>query len=244
MADGQLSEQEALSVVLAAHIAHTWPLLDPARMKATFDRWMAVVAALVFNYGKSSASLAARSYSARRVAAGLPRMSVPLADGPPVEQVRKSLEWATHGLWSPSPDVQAAQALIDGAMQRLVADQGRNTMIQAIESDRRCRGWARVARPGACSFCAMLSTRGAVYKSKETASITSGEQGNRPAGLTYHDNCHCVPVPLFANFYEPPAHVRDWQRMWRESTAGKHGNEARIAFRQAVEGRTPSDQQG
>ncbi|MGY1440156.1 VG15 protein [Streptomyces reniochalinae] len=30
--------------------------------------------------------------------------------------------------------------------------------------DRRCIGWRRVASGSCCSFCAMLASRGAVYK--------------------------------------------------------------------------------
>lgn len=41
--------------------------------------------------------------------------------------------------------------------------------------------WRRVPEPGACPFCLMLATRGAVYKSDRTA-------GN---GNKYHRHCHC-----------------------------------------------------
>jgi len=42
--------------------------------------------------------------------------------------------------------------------------------------------------------------------------------------------------------YEPPARVREAQALWVSSTRGKSGNAARIAFRQAVEGRTAPQQ--
>ena len=41
--------------------------------------------------------------------------------------------------------------------------------------------WRRVPEPGACDFCLMLATRGAVYASQETA----GRDND------YHAHCHC-----------------------------------------------------
>jgi len=41
--------------------------------------------------------------------------------------------------------------------------------------------WRRVPEPGACDFCLMLATRGAVYASQETA----GKDND------YHAHCHC-----------------------------------------------------
>ena len=41
--------------------------------------------------------------------------------------------------------------------------------------------WRRVPEPGACDFCLMLATRGAVYASQSTA----GKDND------YHAHCHC-----------------------------------------------------
>lgn len=45
--------------------------------------------------------------------------------------------------------------------------------------------WARVPDIGACNFCMMLATRGAVYLSRESAAGKGG----------YHSHCRCLPVP-------------------------------------------------
>jgi hypothetical protein len=37
--------------------------------------------------------------------------------------------------------------------------------------------------------------------------------------------------------YEPPARVREAQKVWDEVTKGRSGHDARTAFRQAIEGR-------
>jgi len=59
---------------------------------------------------------------------------------------------------------------------RHVANGGRET---AVEAARRGRGrWYRVTGPGACEFCLMLESRGAVY-SESTADFQA------------HDGCGC-----------------------------------------------------
>jgi hypothetical protein len=50
-------------------------------------------------------------------------------------------------------------------------------------------GWQRVAEPDACRFCRMLATRGPVYRTAETASMTA-------RGVRYHRNCRCRIVPV------------------------------------------------
>jgi hypothetical protein len=134
----------------------------------------------------------------------------------------------------PAPVVEAAKVLAQGAAQKMVVDTGRNTLIDAIEKDKECRGWARQARPDGCSFCAMLSTRGMVYKEHSfdasNARFTGGD-----STIKVHDHCHCVPVPVFADHYEPPAYVREWQQIYKDSTRGKSNAEARNAFRVALD---------
>lgn len=52
-------------------------------------------------------------------------------------------------------------------------------------ADPKGRGWARETSPDACPFCRMLAGRGAVYRTRETASFAP------------HDNCHCVAISLW-----------------------------------------------
>lgn len=63
----------------------------------------------------------------------------------------------------------------------------RESTAETTIKDPRFDGWARVAEPGACDFCRMLATRGAVYTSEESASRTFG-------GLKYHTRCKCRVV--------------------------------------------------
>ena len=58
----------------------------------------------------------------------------------------------------------------------------------------------------------------------------------RSADFSAHDNCRCHAEPVF-NAYEPSYRMRQMQMLWAEATAGRSGHDARVAFRQAVEGR-------
>lgn len=218
------AQQAAITALLTVQMARIWPLIDIADLSGSLPKYQTAVAALTYKFGQVSALQAARYYKAERAAAGVGGRFLPRgADPAGIEQVQASVRWATKGLYSTEPDITAAKTLTNGVAQKMVVDTGRNTLIAAIENDTKARGWAREARPGACSFCALLATRGAVYRSEQTAEFKA------------HDHCHCLPVPLFADSYEPPAYIRAWQQLYRDTPYGKNAAEARNNFRVALE---------
>lgn len=219
----QQAQQAAITALAITAMGNALALIDLADLKTTLPRYRLAVLAITTKYGQASATVAARFYQQERRLAGISGTYRPIPANPaPMEQVAASLDWATKGLWDDKPDLPAVKTLTNGVAQKLIVDTGRNTLIQAIEQDRRARGWARLPRPTCCHFCALLATRGAVYKSEQAA------------GFEAHDHDHCVPVPLFAEHYEPPAYVREWGGIYADSTSGKHGAEARNAFRVAL----------
>lgn len=221
------TSQAALTAALMLQVQQAWArLLDTADLAGSVPHLSAAVAALVHRYGTAQALAAAEYYGEVREASGVTGKFVPRqADPAPPEQVAAAVEWATRNLWTPEPDPEPALVMTQGAAQLLALDTGRDTLLDAVRDDRKARGWAREPRPGCCYFCAMLATRGGAYGSRKTASFRA------------HDHDRCVPVPVFG-VYEPPAHVREWEALWRESTKGKSGKAAIAAFRQAYEGRT------
>jgi len=236
--------QAGLAILVAAAITKLWPSLDLLNLRRSLPTFKAAVAVEVRRHAQASATLAARQYRADRVRAGVGGGFTPVpADPPSVEQIAQAVDWALQPLWNSAvlggPEQDAAQsagsaiadakARLAASTERLVLDTGRNTIVDNAGRDRKAKGWARVPEPGACSFCLMLATRGAVYRSERTASFKT------------HDNCRCHVEPVFTA-YEPPARVREAQALWASSTRGKSGNAARIAFRQAVEGRTAPQQ--
>jgi hypothetical protein len=235
--------------ILADHLVddistHAWPQLDPTHVSATMARLVAVVMALIQRYGTASSAHAAAYYKSARTSAGIPGpVTVRPAALPSTERVEKSLRWATSGLYreaTPATE-QAALTKVEGLTQSLVLNMGRETLINAVEDDRKAKGWARVPEPGACSFCLLLATRGAVYKSKETAGPNRRSVRNpvseafKGAGeFKVHDHCHCHVEPQFSDHYEPTAQVRQARALYAATPYGKSPEEARNNFRRAV----------
>ena len=56
----------------------------------------------------------------------------------------------------------------------MVANAARDTITTAALADDGANGWARHASANACAFCAMLATRGAVYKTQAGALSVTG----------------------------------------------------------------------
>lgn len=234
-------------MLIGTAIAQLWPSLDLTDLRASLPAFKAAVARQVIAASQASASAAVLQYRRERVAAGVGGGFTPVpADPPTVEQIAQTVDWAVQPLWNsnvlaaatgqpeapptetlPSADsaIADAKARLAAATEQQVLDAGRNTVVDNAQRDRKAKGWARIPEPGACSFCLMLATRGAVYRTEQTADFKS------------HDHCRCHVEPVF-NAYEPSARVREAQALWASSTSGKSGNAARIAFRQAVEGRT------
>ncbi|MFI5840554.1 hypothetical protein ACIA8K_12680 [Catenuloplanes sp. NPDC051500] len=113
------------------------------------------------------------------------------------------------------------------AVERIVMNGARSATWSAAQRDTRVVGYARVSQSGTpCGFCAMLISRGAVYKTKLTATYSDGDQ--------YHDNCHCVAIELYAESdyaSERFALNREYQDLWPEVTKGHSGKDALRVWR-------------
>jgi hypothetical protein len=212
-------------------------IIIPSRLQTTVPDWITAVRALVDEYGAASAALSADYYDAERVAARVTgRFTVPLLNPPSDEQVDTSLRWATKDIWERDPDdpattdaqreplevrLEQAEKKAEAVAQKLVTDQGRGTVQEAVRQDRMATAWARSAALGACAFCKLLATRGAVYKA-DTAKFRA------------HDGCHCGVVPVFkGQRFEPSDHAREWERLYREFAAPHSGDQLR-RFRLAL----------
>lgn len=91
--------------------------------------------------------------------------------------------WGIGPLFDADPDWDRAATLVDGGLQRRIADIARETIQQSAVDDPAAEGWQRDSS-GGCAFCEMLAGRGSVY-SEATADFAS------------HDHCRCVAVPAF-----------------------------------------------
>ena len=98
----------------------------------------------------------------------------------------------------PAVEVDAARdkahresgARASAAEGRMAMNGARGVVFDAINADPKALGWARVSDGDPCYFCAMLLSRGFVYKSESSATFGDGD--------LYHDNCQCSAVPVFS----------------------------------------------
>lgn len=228
-----------------------WPSLDLRNLRQSLPTFTAAVAYQVRSHAQGSATLATWQYRQQRAAAGAgsgftPRPAAP----PPVEQIAQIVGWATQPLWNgdvlaePLSDagssaIADAKARLAAAAERLVLDAGRGTILDSVQADPKAKGWARIPEPDACYFCALLATRGAVYKRASFDVANARFKGEGVAKT--HDHCRCHMEPIFTA-YEPSARVREWEAQYAQATRGTSGAAARRAWRRAYEGRTaPSE---
>lgn len=98
-------------------------------------------------------------------------------------------------------------------------------------------GWARVLSGAEnCGFCAMLASRGPVYRSAETAQHRGANQHEDK----FHDHCDCAVVLVHkGRDWEGREQYETLEDLWGEVAYGgpEHysGNAARRAFRRAIE---------
>lgn len=227
--------QRGLTRLLSRDVGRLRRLIIPQRLGSSVPEWIEAVRAVVDDYADASVSLAADYYEAERIAARVTgRFTVPLVGPPPADKTEQSLRWASKDLWpraeedaTPAQleplDVRLEQAAkkAEAVAQKLVTDQGRETVREAVRRDRQATGWARTAALNACPFCRMLAIRGAVYE-QDTA------------GFRAHDGCHCGVMPVFrGQSFELSDKAKEWERLYREYAAPFSGDQL-ARFRRAL----------
>lgn len=150
---------------------------SPAQVR---DVVLDILPGLVAQYGDLAASAAAEWYETLRPGA----FTATTVAGPPAEQVQGVVRFAAGHLFDGDP--AAFSTLITGAVQRLVAYSGRETIARNVQLDPLRPRFARVPSGAVtCAFCLMTASRGWVYHSRETAGEFS----------QFHDHCDCQIVP-------------------------------------------------
>lgn len=209
-----------------------WPLLDFDDLDGTEARWVRAALPIVRSQRITSARLAANYLRAfrRLELPGVPDVPLVLAESIRDIQIAASLHVTgpvavkTHMRISPiaARAMEIGRTMSAASSMRHALDGGRQTITETVRSDDRALGWARTTSGRACSFCAMLASRGPVYRD-ETVHFEA------------HDHCSCGAEPVYHADAAWPAGAREYQRLWNESTRGLGGAEARNAFRRALE---------
>ena len=174
-----------LTTLARADLAALWARLDGLSAEATRDALVEVLAAIGEKYGTAAATLAADWFDDMRAEAGARgRFRAVPAVEVDVRRWESLAGWGVGPLFAAVPDRAAALALVDGGLQRTVADRHRLTMVENAVRDPEARGWTRFVSRNACDFCQMIAGRGAVF-SEATADFVA------------HDRCLCSAAPVW-----------------------------------------------
>lgn len=189
--------QLALSAALAKDVARLWPNLDRKRLDETFPNWLQLMVRLVARYhGMSSLASSIYYRDARQAHLGLPTPDslLKLAPAPSDEWMTRAFGYSGPGLLRDGAfQDSSALSTTQGTAVRIAQSGSRQTILQTVAADQKALGYYRVTDGQPCAFCALLASRvalkgrGALYKSKESASFKA------------HNDCGCTAAPLFSH---------------------------------------------
>lgn len=170
----------------AREIFDLWPHLrsPEAVQEALHD----LLPSLIDAYGEAAATLGAEWYEAVRDERGIGGYfrANPAVIGNQTGSggAHQLADWVSGYLRNPDADWGRARVMIDGGMQRRIANAARYTIMGNSITDRRSSGWFRYTKGDSCDFCRMLAGRGAVY-TEDSAVFGS------------HDHCSCMAAPAW-----------------------------------------------
>ncbi|WP_280498372.1 hypothetical protein [Nocardia farcinica] len=166
----------------------------------------------------------------------------------PAELDRTTRRRARARVIAPTAENRTSAAVVrqvseraSATLARHVAAAGRQAITRTAYNADTEVGWARVlSGTENCAFCAMLASRGPVYRSDKSALVVGGGggrvRGSREAGERFHDNCDCeVVLVRKGQDWEGREDFERLQRLWTAATmaAGLLREEPRRTFNRA-----------
>lgn len=203
-------------------------LFDTENADRTWPAIRSMLASLAQQQHPTSAALANAYYGQARAEADVGGFYFPITPAALAQELLKVVLDAT-GIAAfkraislgktPEEALQIAGVALSGSVSRLVLGGGRDAILGNVREDRQAVGWARITDKDPCDWCAMLSSRGPVYRTKQTAKFQA------------HDHCACMPVPAWNRDEAWLQHSKDLYEQWQKTTAGHSGADARRAWR-------------
>lgn len=199
------------------------------------------VAALILDRRRQSADLAARYYLQARHVAGHDGHQ---ATSPAVRLVQDRLtaninatgmgvyQRALRAGAPPAKALDRSVVTLSGAASKLALEGGRSVVDQTVRDDKDAIGWARVGDGDPCAWCAMLLSRGAIYRNAETAGRAKNRHFVGEGNFKWHDHDGCVAVPVWDEDDPILGRADDLYDQWLQQTQGHSGKAAINAWRQ------------
>lgn len=227
-----------LSTLAARDIASTFASVSGRSSLEISDYMVAAIPDIVDPFAATAGEFTAQWYDDLKPES---KFRAKPADLPERAALESSTRWALSPLFGGGSGDPVK--MLAGAAQRSIVNTSRTTVIDNAEREPGTL-WARHASAGACAFCAMLATRGAVYSSKSAAGGVRGRgrdtstnfradgsrkaggqakgvksRGKQKIGDKYHDHCNCIAVPVRSgDTYEPPDYVKGWEKAYIAAT--------------------------
>lgn len=180
--------QARLGRSVVRQMAGMWPLLDPADLDGTVERWLRLaIPVLERNHGQSARLATAYLRTFRTIEApDLPPLRLPPTVFVPAQAATSltvtgpvAVKSATARGVALADASDLGLARSASAAMRLTLNGGRDT----IRSDGQAKGWTRALSGDPCDFCQGLAA--------------DADAGDSSAAFVTHDGCGCEPVPAY-----------------------------------------------
>lgn len=244
-ANANVSRQSVINTgivgLAAAQTAALWPQVDWASPAAA-GAVRTVYGAIVDQFGQSTAAVAAQFYDEQRAEHGLPsQYTASMADPLPPVMLDKIVTSAFLG-GQPASDVpeteqttsdlpvdQMVPQRLDGQLQRLVLQAGRETIADNVAKDPAKPRYVRVPQSShPCAFCVLRASR---QIGPDFGGYTSIQSAGGTEATRYHKHCDCEAVPVFSGSASAVSpNIGDYGDMYRKAAAdaGTHSNTQKI----------------
>lgn len=193
---------------------------DPRRIAKAVREFLPAVAAA---YTLASTTMAADWYEDLRTEAAVAAaFSAVILDAPDTDVLQDAIGYALVPLFSDVTAPADAAGNLERLAKEVVTGGDRQTIQANATRDKAAPRYARHASANACAFCRMLATRGAEYRSEETALrvVLDRPRNKRGIGEKYHNDCHCTAVPVWGSrsSYEEAPYVAGWREAYYDAT--------------------------
>lgn len=224
--------QARLGAATIRQLLAAWALLQGDKLDKTLTRWLRVVFPIIAAQRVASAQIAAgyiATFRALELGGPDPGFAATTVSEFDAKQLATSMTVtgpvAVKNAMARGLSLDAALSIgaarSAAAGMRYALDAGRETILTTVAGDDEAVGWARAASGRACAFCAMLASRGPVYREETVAFKT-------------HDHCSCTVEPVYRRSSSWPAGSERYRDVWDRVTGGKSGDDAINAFRQEL----------
>lgn len=142
---------------------------------------------------------------------------------------------------TPEESVRKTSLTVAFKAQNKTAAGGRNVLNREVAMGQGAVGYCRVPDADPCPFCAMLASRGAVYRSDAFATANGLFSGD--GRFKVHDGCDCTLEPIYGRkVTDLPPQVQELVEEWADIASGQNDPFAHWR-RWRTSGTKPGDEQ-